>query len=154
MRKGLSCVEVRFLDPHAIIDLTGKERANAGPIVERHPLRGLVEKTPHVRAQAADMDVELVLRPRVLGIDDQRDVVARRRISVRALEERARPPGGGEVIRRLGRLKERVLDAGRLARRRQDEVVRLQRAKHGVAAVQVSAGEVDLETGKRDAQHL
>ena len=79
------------------------------------------------------MDVKLILGPDDGGVDDEADRVALRRLTIRALEERSRTPRRVEIVRRLRRLQERVLDADDLSRRRQDQVVQQRRAQDDVA---------------------
>ena len=99
------------------------------------------------------MDVELILGPDDGGVDDEGDRVALRRLPVRALEERSRAPCGVEIVRRLGRLQEWVLDADDLSRRRQDQVMQQRRAQNDVAAL-LASGEIDFQARKGSAGQL
>ena len=99
------------------------------------------------------MDVELVLSPDNCGVHEKRDRVALRLLSVRALEECARAPRGVEIIRRFGRLQERVLDSNDPPRRGQDRVIR-QRRTQDDAAERLAAGKIDLKAGKRRSGQL
>ena len=96
------------------------------------------------------MDVKLVLAADDAGIDDQRDLAARRRTAVRRGDHPARRPAFSEIVRRLGRLQERVFDADAPPGRRQDQVVRPWRAQEDMAA-RLALSEVDGEAGKRQA---
>ena len=93
------------------------------------------------------MDVELVLSPDDRGVHEKRDRVALGRLTVRALEERARAPGGVEIIRRFGRLQERVLDSLDPPRRGQDRVLQQRRTQDDRAA-RLACGKIDLKARK------
>ncbi len=99
------------------------------------------------------MDVELVLSPHNRGVYEQRDVVALRRLTVGAPEERARAPRGVEIIRRLGRLQERVLNSLDPPRRGQDRVLRQRRAQDDRTAL-LASGKIDLKARKRGSGQL
>ena len=99
------------------------------------------------------MDVELVLAPDNYGVHDKRDVVALGRASIRSLQESAPAPRGVEIIRRLRRLEERVLDPGDLPRRDQERFILQGRPQDDIAA-RLAAGNVDLKAGKRRAGQL
>ncbi len=99
------------------------------------------------------MDMKLILGPDDGGVDDEADRVALRRLAIRALEERSRAPRRVQIVRRLRRLQERVLDADDLSRRRQDQVVQQRRAQDHVAAL-LAIGEIDFQARKGSAGQL
>ena len=99
------------------------------------------------------MDVELVLSSDICGVHEQRDRVALRLASVRSLEEHACAPCGIEIVRRFGRLQERVLDALDPPRRDEDRVLRQRRTQDDAAAL-LASGKIDLKARKRRSGQL
>ncbi len=93
------------------------------------------------------MDVELVLSPDDGRIHEERDVVALRRLAVRILEERARAPGGVEIVGRLGRPQERVLNALDPPGWGENRVVNERRTQDDTAE-RLAAGNIDLKARK------
>ena len=93
------------------------------------------------------MDVELVLPPDDGGVDHECDLIAFRRPSVRAFEERSSAPSSVEIVRRSSQLQERVLNADDLSRRGDDQVVQQRRPQDDVAAF-ITVGKIDLEARK------
>ena len=79
----------------------------------------------------------------IAGVNDKRDRVALRRVSVHALEECPRAPCGVEIVRRLGRLQERVLNSSDPPGRGQDRVIQQRRTQDDVAAL-IASGKIDL----------
>ena len=122
--------------------------------VERRPRRADLGFMPmqglfHVRPQAIDMNVQLVLAAREARIHRESDVVAPERGAGRSDDEAARLPGILPVIGRIRGEQFRALDAfdpaGRDHQilRRPDEIL-----EDGKTSVR-PAGEVDLDTGGR-----
>ena len=131
----------------------GTTGADPRPSADRDLRRGSLERATGVGKEAADVDVELVLAPDNYGVHDKGDVVALRRASVPRPQECARAPCGVEIIRRLRRLQERVLDPGDPSRRDQDRLI-LQRRPQDDIAARLAIGNIDLEAGKRCAGQL
>ena len=75
----------------------GSQAADPRPLSDRRLGRGRRERAAEGRREATHVDVELVLAPNEGGVGDERDLVALRRPSTRALEERSRAPGGFEI---------------------------------------------------------
>ena len=131
----------------------GDDRPDLRPFAHRDLRRSGRERAAGVGNEAAHVDVELVLSPDDGGVHEERDRVALGRLTVRILEECARAPGGVEIIRRLGRLQERVLDSHDPPRRGQDRVLRQRRTQDDRAAL-LAAGKIDLKARKRRSGQL
>jgi hypothetical protein len=131
----------------------GNDGADRRPLADRDLPRGRRERASDARKEAAHVDVELILVPDDGRVDDEADRVALRGPSVRALEERSRAPCSVEIVRRLRRLQEWVLDADDLSRRRQDQVMPGGRPQNDVAAF-LASGEIDPQARKGSAGQL
>jgi hypothetical protein len=125
----------------------GDDRPDLRPFAHRDLRRDGRERAARIRKEAGHVDVELVLSPDNCGVDEQRDRVALRRLTVLVLEERARAPRGVEIIRRLGRPQERVLNALDPSRRGQHRVIHERRTQDDVAEF-LTAGKIDLKARK------
>lgn len=133
--------------------LMGNHGADRRPFADRDLRRSRRERAPGGREEAAHVDVELILGPDDGGVDDERDRITCRGPSARTLEERSRAPRGVEIVRRLGRLQEWVLDADDLSGRRQDQVMPGGRPQNDVAAC-LASGEIDLQARKGSVGQL
>jgi hypothetical protein len=77
--KGLDARKIGALNPERPERLVRNDRTDQAPPIGRQPGRGVGERAARGRNEAAEMDVKLVLAADDAGIDDQRDLVARRR---------------------------------------------------------------------------
>ena len=93
------------------------------------------------------MDVELVLSPDDGRVHEKCDRIAVGLLTVRTLEERARSPGGVEIVRRLGRPQERVLNALHPPGGDENRVVHERRTQDDIAE-RLAAGNIDLKARK------
>src|SRR5258707_15070448 len=101
----------------------GDDRADLRPFAHRDLRRSRRKRAAGVGNETTQVDVELILAPDNRRVSDKRDRVVLRRLSVRALEDRARAPRSVEIVRRLSRLQERVLDSNDLSRRGKDRLI-------------------------------
>ena len=139
----------------------------AGP--KLHSLDGPVEASPalrrklgrdgrhrllHVFRQAADMDMQLILRTCELRVHRERNVLARDRRPPVASQDRARAPRHVEIVRRVVGSEFEFLDARDFPRRAQNDVgVAHWRPEDHITALH-SISYVRFETGKRGAGDL
>ena len=149
--KRLDVRKIRAANPQRPDWLVRNDGTHHAPRADRQPRRSVGKRALRLRNEAADMDVKLVLSADEAGIGHQRDLVAPRRSAVPRGDHPARRPGLGEIVRRLGRLQELVLDPDASPGRRQDQVIRPWRAQEDMTA-RLALGEVDGETGERQAR--
>ena len=106
----------------------------------------LVERRVHVGANAVDMDVQLILRARQLGIDRQTQHLDRQRPAERLLDKAAGIPGVGEIIRGARRQQLRAFDADDALRRNDQILRRAMKVLEDRVAVLDAVLQVDLGT--------
>ena len=108
---------VQFLRPdrHRPVLLTGKRYG------ERPPRRADVvgvggQRLAHVGPDTVDVNMQLVLGPRVSGVDGEAQPVAGQFAPCALFDEGTGPPRVGEIVRRIGGQDLRALDSRRHAR--------------------------------------
>jgi hypothetical protein len=94
----------------------------------------------HVEAQAIDVDMQLILRAGVGGIDRQADRLGRHGAVGALIDEMPCLPGGIPVVGRSRREDLGTFDAGDVCRRHQQEL----RIADAVLQDHVARGEIDL----------
>ena len=100
------------------------------------------------------MEVELILAAGELGIDRDRNILARQRPPELGGERVARGPGEGEIVRRSGIERERVLDPGDAARRDGEELGDSDAVLQQRDALVLAVRQIDPLAGRRPLPRL
>ena len=127
------------------------ERGDEAPFAYGEARRDRRQLPMRFGPQAADVDMQLVLRPHDARVDDEELSIACRRRAAGRLDKRARPPGLGEIVRSVGQNEKRILHALDSPGRNENRVVEHRRAKDHMAAF-LPAREIDREAGKGRAR--